>query len=667
MPYGRWLDLGDDASGQDHQMQELILELKSKVESLTSELRDARETQAATAGVLKLVSHSGFDLEKVLQALTRSAAELCKADEAIIFLRDGDEYHAHATYGADPKLLAFLKANPRRKGQKSLVPRVAESKATEHIPDKLLDRDFAFPGAASLSDTRAMLGVPMLRDGEVDGVFSVSRYAPGAFSDQHIALLQSFADQAMIAIENARLFETLDRRTAELSEALVQQTATADVLKLISRTAFELDTVLTTLIRSAIDLCAATRGVIWLLRDGQLYLAAHVNYPEEWVRFAQTLTITPAADAVTTSGLAAFTGEILNVEDVPNDPRFRSLSAHQLGDYRGGLAVPLKRDGKVVGTISLSRPEARLFTDRQIALVQTFADQAVIAIENARLISELETRNREVLSRYFSPNLAERLAAGADEVDLAVQRREVTALFTDMAGFTTLIETMDPRLLGEMLNGYLAGMTSIVFSHEGTVAKIVGDALHVLFGAPGMQADHAGRAVACALELDTFSQSFRESWREKGIALGATRIGVNTGAAIVGNFGGGRFFDYTAYGDTINIAARLETANKDLGTRVCVSESVAQQVAGFRGRPVGDLVLRGKKAPLRAFEPLAPGLPDDPATQGYVVAFAKLEAGDAGALGAFAAEVGKRPDDQLAAFHLKRLLNGAKGTRIDMD
>jgi adenylate cyclase len=466
---------------------------------------------------------------------------------------------------------------------------------------------------------------------------------------------------------NSELATRVERLSKELREIREMQAATAGVLKIISRSAFDLDTVLTTVVRSAIDLCEATRGVIWLLRGEQLYLAAHVNYPAAWVKAAQALAITPAADAVTTSGIAAFTGEVVNVEDVPNDPRFRSLAAHQLGDYRGGLAVPLKRDGKVVGTISLSRPEARLFTERQVALVQTFADQAVIAIENARLISELEARNREVLSRYFSPNLAERLAGDAEAIDLAGQRRDVAALFTDIAGFTTLIETIEPGVLGELLNGYLAGMTLIVFNHEGTVAKIVGDALHVLFGAPGDQPDHAERAVACALDLDTFAQSFRAAWQERGIVLGPTRIGVNTGSAIVGNFGGGRFFDYTAYGDTINVASRLEAANKQFGTRICVSESVAKRVAGFRGRPVGDLVLRGKTEQLRAFEPLRPEEHDHPATEGYLAAFARLEAADPGALGAFAALVGTRPDDQLASFHLRRLLNGATGTRITMD
>jgi len=271
------------------------------------------------------------------------------------------------------------------------------------------------------------------------------------------------------------------------------------------------------------------------------------------------------------------------------------------------------------------------------------------------------------LSRYFSPSLAERLAGDSDGISLQGQRRQVAVLFTDIEGFTSLVETIEPSTLGELLNGYLAGMTQVVFSYEGTVAKVIGDALHVLFGAPGDQPDHAMRAITCALDLDAFSQAFREAWLEKGIALGTTRIGVNAGPAIVGNFGGGRFFDYTAYGDTINIAARLEAANKQLGTRICVSEGVAGQVPDFRGRPVGDLVLRGRTEPLRAFEPLRAEQYADRSTEGYLQAFAKLEAADPGALGAFAAEVGKLPDDRLAAFHLRRLLNGSTGTRITMD
>jgi adenylate cyclase len=214
------------------------------------------------------------------------------------------------------------------------------------------------------------------------------------------------------------------------------------------------------------------------------------------------------------------------------------------------------------------------------------------------------------------------------------KRREIATLFTDINSFTALVETLDPSVLGPLLNEYLTGMTNIVFAHDGTVAKIVGDALHVLFGAPGEQPDHAARAVACALELDEYAEAFRHRCHQKGVPLGVTRIGVHAGPAIVGNFGGGRFFDYTAYGDTINVAARLEAANKELGTRVCASAALADQVKGFRGRPIGDLVLPGKTEPLRVFEPLR--AEQYVIQQGLSDAFAKLEVAS-GAIAAFAA------------------------------
>jgi adenylate cyclase len=305
------------------------------------------------------------------------------------------------------------------------------------------------------------------------------------------------------------------------------------------------------------------------------------------------------------------------------------------------------------------------FQDLETTIAKTL--RHIEILREARDRQAAAERAYSSLSRYFSPNLAQRLASDADAVDLAGQRRDIATLFTDIASFTALVETLEPSVLGPLLNEYLTGMTDIVFAHDGTVAKIVGDALHVLFGAPGGQPDHASRAVACALALDEYAESFRGQCRSTGVSLGVTRIGVHAGPAIVGNFGGGRFFDYTAYGDTINVAARLEGANKHLGTRICVSATLAGKVDNFKGRPVGDLVLRGKTEELRTFEPLRAEAFGAPATASYLEAFGKLENGDPGAMAAFAAHVGKFPDDHLASFHLKRLLNGQAGVRIVMD
>jgi adenylate cyclase len=305
------------------------------------------------------------------------------------------------------------------------------------------------------------------------------------------------------------------------------------------------------------------------------------------------------------------------------------------------------------------------FLDLETTITKTI--RHIGLLREARERQAVAERAYASLSRYFSPNIAQRLANDTGSVDLGGQRREIASLFSDIAGFTALVETLEPTVLGPLLNDYLTGMTDIVFAQDGTVAKIVGDALHVLFGAPAEQPDHAARAVACALSLDEFAESFREQCNKNGIPLGITRIGVHAGTAIVGNFGGGRFFDYTAYGDTINVTARLETANKELGTRICASASLAKEVKDFRGRPIGDLVLRGKGEAMRAFEPLREEQYKNAATKSYLSAFSKLENNDPGAIAAFAAHVGKHREDQLASFHLRRLLNGATGVRIAME
>jgi adenylate cyclase len=305
------------------------------------------------------------------------------------------------------------------------------------------------------------------------------------------------------------------------------------------------------------------------------------------------------------------------------------------------------------------------FADLELTIDKTL--HHIGTLRDARRRQAEAERARAQLSRYFSPNLAERLASDPGTVDLGGQRREITSLFTDIAGFTSLVETLEPVAIAPLLNDYLGGMTDIVFAQGGTVVKIIGDAMHVLFGAPADQPDHAARAVSCALELDACAQAFRARWAERGIALGETRLGLDTGAAIVGNFGGGRYFDYTAYGDAVNTAARLEAANKELGTRICVGCNVAEHVAGFTGRPVGDLLLRGRSEPLRAFEPLSAAAFAEPATRAYLDAFAKLEAEDPAATPAFAALLGQRSGDGLVSFHLKRLLNGATGARVVLD
>jgi adenylate cyclase len=281
--------------------------------------------------------------------------------------------------------------------------------------------------------------------------------------------------------------------------------------------------------------------------------------------------------------------------------------------------------------------------------------------EARRLAAE---RAQAALARYFSPNLARQLAGAARALDLGGQRREVSAVFTDITGFTALVEALEPAALGALLNGYLAGMTDIVFAHGGTVAKVMGDGMLLLFGAPDDQPDHAARALAAALALDNFAEAFRAGRAADGIALGATRIGVHSGPALVGDFGGGRHFDYTAYGETINLAQRLEAANKAVGTRLLASAATTERLAGFQGRPAGEFQLRGLRRAVPVFEPLTPDRAAAPGILAYHAAFARLGAADDDAREAMArlAAAG----DPLAAFHARRLAAGGAGRLVEL-
>jgi class 3 adenylate cyclase/CHASE2 domain-containing sensor protein len=270
---------------------------------------------------------------------------------------------------------------------------------------------------------------------------------------------------------------------------------------------------------------------------------------------------------------------------------------------------------------------------------------------------------REAFSRFTSPAVVQALVRDPARLRLGGEKRVISCLFTDVAGFTHWLEQSAPEAALATLNNYLDGMCRICFEHDGTLNKIVGDALLVLFGAPIEQPDHALRAVRCALAMDAFARAFVRDDHAAGGCFGLTRIGVHTGAAVVGNFGGDRFFDYTAYGDTVNIAARLETANKHLGTLVSVS---AATVAGCAGavnfRPIGSLIVVGRSEPVDVFEPLAPTAPAAGYLQNYLDAFAAMRKHEWQRAQAALDDLRQRyPDDGLVGFHARRLAAGELG------
>ncbi|WP_342236164.1 CHASE2 domain-containing protein [Inquilinus sp. OTU3971] len=271
---------------------------------------------------------------------------------------------------------------------------------------------------------------------------------------------------------------------------------------------------------------------------------------------------------------------------------------------------------------------------------------------------------RTAFAQYLAPALVARLAEHPERLRLGGEWREMSFIFTDIAGFTSLSETVPPDRLVATLNAYFDGVCGCVLEAGGTIDKMVGDALHAMFGAPVDQPDHAGRAVACALAIHRFTTGFAAARRAEGMPFGRTRIGVATGSAVVGNFGSRHHFDYTAYSEVVNLTARLENANKALGTPLCVSAATAKACPDRRFRPIGRLLLRGVGAPVEAL------IPDElcPApAEAYAAAHAALRRGEAGASMLFAALTADHPEDPLARLHTRRLSEGAKDDLISVD
>lgn len=325
-----------------------------------------------------------------------------------------------------------------------------------------------------------------------------------------------------------------------------------------------------------------------------------------------------------------------------------------------------------LGVITAFAASWGLFAGEGLLLDPLFAAAAVIAVYfTLSLLRHVQTEYqqrwiRKAFASYISPKLVNELVENPAQLKLGGERREISVVITDLEGFTPLVERNPPAVVVPALNDYLDGMIRIAFDYDGTVDKIVGDAVHVMFGAPVADPRLGERALACALAFDAFACAFADEQRRSGLAFGNTRIGVNAGQAIVGNFGGELRFDYTAHGDVINTASRLEGANKLLGTRICVSEAVVERCPGFVGRPAATLLLKGKTQPVRVFEPLPEEAAGSPKLRAWIEAFRLLEARDPAAEAAFAVIAAANPDDPLARLHLRRLRAGETGTLLTL-
>jgi GAF domain-containing protein len=368
--------------------------LLNELRQRTDDLSESLQQQTATAEVLQVISRSTFDLKSVLQTLIESAARLCEADKATITRQIAGVFFRAEFYGFSAEFIEYARTIPVVPESGSAQGRVLLEGRIIHIPDVLTDPNYTFAEAQKLGGYRTALGVPLMREGTPIGVMSMNRSTVRPFTDKQIELLTTFADQAVIAIENVRLFDDVQARTEELSESLQQQTATADVLKVISRSAFDLKSVLNTLVESAARLCEADTAVLGRPKGATYYFEASYGVSHE---FAEFVASHPAGiDRGTVFGRAVLDRKILHIHDVLADPEYSYGEGQKIGGFRTLLGVPLMREGMPIGVIALGRRTVRPFTDKQIELVTTFADQAVIAIENVRLFDEVQARTEEL-------------------------------------------------------------------------------------------------------------------------------------------------------------------------------------------------------------------------------------------------------------------------------
>jgi signal transduction histidine kinase len=358
---------------------------------LLNELREALQQQTATADVLKVISRSTFDLQTVLDTLTKSAVRLCEAESAHIFRRTETDYELAACCGYSSEYEAHMRSRRFAPARDSLVGRIALEGRMVHIPDTLADSEYNQPEAQKLGRFRTMLGVPLLREGTPIGALTLTRSEVRPFTDKQIELVTIFADQAVIAIENVRLFDEVQARTGELSQSLEQQTVSAEILKVISRSIFNLQPVLETVIENACRLCAADKGFIYRVHSDSGHFAEAYNASPELLELLARTPVRRARNSVT--GRVLLERRTIHVEDVQADPEYAFVE--RVG-VRTTLGVPMLREGSLLGVIIIYREEVRPFTARQIELVETFADQAVIAIENVRLFDEIQEKSRQL-------------------------------------------------------------------------------------------------------------------------------------------------------------------------------------------------------------------------------------------------------------------------------
>ena len=596
---------------------------------LFGELREMLQQKTATADVLKIISRSTFDLPKVLNTLLEWAARLCEADKGVILRPSGDaSYYAAAIYRHTPEFIQSQIGIVFTPGRSGVVGRVLLEGKSVQIPDVLSDPEYAFGEFARLGDFRTILGVPLVREGVPTGLFVLHRAAVRPFGEKQIKLVETFADQAVIAIENNRLVN-------ELRQSLEQQTATAQVLQVISSSTGDLPHVFATMLENATRICEAKFGTLYL-KDGDGFRATAMhNAPPEYEE-ARAQIVHPSPH--TTLWQAANTKQAVQIADAAKERGYLEgepfvVSAVKKGGYRSVLSVPMLHENQVAGVITIFRQEVSSFGDEHIALLQNFAAQAVIAIENARLLNDLRDRTQQLqaqsvelaklneqleqrvadqvgeiermgrLRRFLPPQVADLIVASGSERQLESHRREITALFCDLRGFTGFTESADAEDVMALLRDYHAAIGEIIIKYNGTLERYAGDGVMVVFNDPVPVENPALQAVLMALEVRDALGALTATWSRLGHEIGFG-IGIAHGFATLGTIGFEGRFDYAAIGTVSNVASRLCDEAKP--GQILISPRVLMKVENaVKVEPVGEFEFKGIRRPLAAYNVVA--------------------------------------------------------------
>ncbi len=606
---------------------------ETEVAWLARELSDERRQRTATSEVLRLLSGSHGDLNHLFDTILANATNLCQANFGTLSLYESDAFRIVAMHNVPPGLAELRRREPLVRAGPLL--RIAETKRLLHIADYTeyvashpADSDAAV--FAKLTGVRTTLEVPMLKNDEVVGAIVIYRTEVRSFDDREIVLIKDFAAQAVIAIENARLLNELrqrtndlSQRTTDLTEALDQQTATANVLEVISRSAFDLKAVFETVAESCVRLCGADRAFIFRFDGELLRMAVAFNSSPEFVEWVAKNPIRLGRHSG--SARAGLERRTIHIADVLTDPEY-VYGAKDVEAIRTILGVPILKGDSLLGVMMIYRLEVRRFTDRQIVFVETFADQAAIAIENVRLLDELRERTEEVvklnqqlehrvadqvgeiermgrLRRFLPPQVADLIVASGSEKQLESRRREITALFCDLRGFTGFTESADAEDVIALLREYHAAVGEKIIKYSGTLERYAGDGVMVVFNDPVPVDNPPLQGVLMALEMRGAIGALTDRWRRLGHDIGFG-IGIAHGFATLGTIGFEGRFDYAAIGTVSNVASRLCDEAKP--GQILISPRVLMAVEdAVKVEPVGEFELKGIRRPLAAFNVLS--------------------------------------------------------------